>query len=187
MCNLPIVGFALFEDDYSFKLSDIVLAIKLIKNDLMINESEVVALAEMGFLNLWEDSNVGEYLIALAKEGGKPKAEQNLPKIINTRMIKKRDAIRLYQLIIDEHSAIKSDTKLEPKNGKIEALKSRRIKTVIEINKEYPELKTKREVFEKCKKKNSSDFSIEFKSFSTGSTSVWKDAKDAGIIWKNIG
>lgn len=187
MRDLPVYGFKYADDNESFKLSDIISAIKIIKGDLIIDEELVIRQAEKDFFELWDDSNAGDYLIALAKESSKPKAEQNLPKIINTKMIKKRDAIRLYQLIIDEHSVISSDTKLEPKNGNIETLKSRRLKTMMEVNKEHPELKTKREVFEKCKNNNNSDFSIEFKSFSTGSTSVWKDAKDAGIIWKNIG
>ena len=65
--------------------------------------------------------------------------------------------------------------------------KEKRLETMLQVNKEYPDLKTKREVLEKCKEKNNKDFFITFESFSTGSTSVWREAKNAGIIWNNIG
>ena len=57
----------------------------------------------------------------------------------------------------------------------------------MQVNKEHPDLKTKREVLEKGQEKNNKDFSIAFESFSTGSTAIWNTAKESGIRWKNIG
>lgn len=72
-------------------------------------------------------------------------------------------------------------------NANNTTLKGRRLKTMMQVNKEHPDLKTKREVFEKCQEKNNKDFSIAFESFSTGSNAIWNTAKESGVNWTNIG
>lgn len=114
MCDLPIYGFKYAADDESFKLSDIISAIKIIKNDLVIDEELIIRLAEKDFFDLWEITNGGEILIAMAAGYGKPREEQNLPKPTSITMIRKRDVIKLCDSIFKSDGNFDSIEEIEP-------------------------------------------------------------------------
>lgn len=114
MCDLPIYGFKYAADDESFKLSDIISAIKIIKSDLVIDEELIIRLAEKDFFDLWEITNGGEILLAMAVGYGKPREEQDLPKPTSITMIRKRDVIKLCDLIFKTEGRVNSVESLEP-------------------------------------------------------------------------
>lgn len=170
MCDLPIAGFKFADDNESFLLSDIVEAIRIKHPDFVITDTICESVIRHGDIKT-------AYTIHSVCLYGEIVVHPNF-----VMKITKKEAIRLYALMFDDIPMIKQE---EPEVKQLPK-SERRLETMRNINKQYPHLQTKREVYEKCKEVSPDDFSMTQESFGEGGGCIWRKAKAAGITWAGI-